>query len=154
MLKSFLKRVGIGFLLGIPIGSMIAWFSSGNLVSAELVRRLGDRTLALILQFLCSGLYGAMTMGGTVLYDLERCPLALATGLHCLIVVLPYIPFALLLCWADNFSDILIAECFQITAFFIIWLIMYLGYKADVRKLNELNQSRNQQQNQKGANTP
>ena len=143
MLKTILKRAGLGFLIGLPVGTVIAWCSSGKLVSPQLAERLGSEFAAVLLQMLCSGLYGAVTMAGMTLYDLERCPLALATGLHCLLVIVPYIPLALLLDWASSIPDILIVWCFQIIAFFIIWLIMWLRYKAEVKKLNELNQKRN-----------
>lgn len=138
--KKALKLAGIGFLLGIVIGNAIAWFTgkSGSLASPILIDRMGGETPAVLMQVFFSGLYGAMTMSGVALYDVERFPLALSTALHCLICVVPYIPLALLLGWAKTPSDILITTCFQIIAFFLIWLIMYLRCKAEVRKLNEL----------------
>ena len=138
MLASFWKRAGIGFLIGLAAGNLIAWFTGGVIVSPLLVERMGTERAAIALQTLCSGLYGVITMTGTLLYDVERMPLALATGLHCLLVIVPYMPLALLLGWESEITDILIVWCFQLTAFFIIWLIMYLRYKAEVRELNEL----------------
>ena len=138
--KKALKLAGIGFLLGIVIGNVIAWATGrpGSLVSLILIDRMGGETPAVLMQVLFSGLYGAATMSGVVLYDVERFPLALSTALHCLICVVPYIPLALLLGWAQKPSEILITACFQVIAFFLIWLIMYLRCKAEVRKLNEL----------------
>ncbi|MBR5109516.1 MAG: DUF3021 domain-containing protein [Clostridia bacterium] len=138
MLASFWKRAGIGFLFGLFIGNLIAWFTGGVIVSPILVERMGSEAAAIVVQTLCSGIYGVITMGGTLLYDVERLPLALATALHCLLVIGPYMPLALLLGWESEISDILIVWCFQLAAFFIIWLIMYLRYKAQVRELNEL----------------
>ncbi len=138
--KKCLKLAGVGFLLGIVIGNVIAWFTSktGSLASPILIDRMGGEAAAVLAQVFFSGLYGAATMSGVALYDVERLPLALATALHCLICVVPYIPLALLLGWAAKPTDILIMACFQIVAFFIIWLIIYLRCKAEVRKLNEL----------------
>ncbi|MBR3020472.1 MAG: DUF3021 domain-containing protein [Clostridia bacterium] len=138
MLTGFWKRAGIGFLIGLAAGNLIAWFTGGVIVSPILVERMGSETAAIVLQTLCSGLYGAITMAGTLLYDVERMPLALATGLHCLLVIGPYMPLALLLGWESDVTDILIVWCFQLAAFFIIWLVMYLRYKAEVKELNEL----------------
>ena len=138
MLAGFWKRAGIGFLIGLAAGNLIAWFTDGVIVSPILVQRMGSETAAIVLQTLCSGLYGAITMAGTLLYDVERMPLALATGLHCLLVIGPYMPLALLLGWESDVTDILIVWCFQLAAFFIIWLVMYLRYKAEVKELNEL----------------
>ncbi len=138
--KKCFKLAGIGFLAGIVIGNVIAWLTgkSGSLASPSLIDRMGGETPALLMQVLFSGLYGAATMSGVALYDVERFPLALATALHCLICVVPYIPLALLLGWVVKPSDILITACLQVIAFFLIWLIMYLRCKAEVRKLNEL----------------
>lgn len=142
MLAKLLKRAGVGFLLGAVAPNLILWLAEGIPVSSALVERVGSESAALALQALGSGLYGVATMSGTLLYDMERCPLALATGLHCLIVALPYIPLSLLLGWNDSFTEILIAECFQVAGFFLVWLFIYLRGKAEVRKLNELNHSR------------
>lgn len=138
MLASFWKRAGIGFLIGLAAGNLIAWFTGGVIVSPLLVERVGSEAAAVVLQTLCSGLYGVITMGGTLLYEAERMPLALATGLHCVLVIGPYLPLALLLGWESEITDILIVWCFQLAAFFIVWLIMYLRYKAEVRQLNKL----------------
>lgn len=138
--KKCFKLAGIGFLVGIVAGNVIAGFTGkpGSLVSPILIDRMGGETPAVLMQVFFSGLYGAATMSGVVLYDVERFPLALSTALHCLICVVPYIPLALLLGWAEKPSDILITACLQVIAFFLIWLIMYLRCKAEVRKLNEL----------------
>ncbi len=146
--KKALKLAGIGFLLGIVVGNVIAWVTGrpGSLVSLILIDRMGGETPAVLMQVLFSGLYGAATMSGVALYDVERLPLALATALHCLICVVPYIPLALLLGWAQKPSDIFITTCFQIIAFFLIWLIMYLCCKAEVRKLNELQKEKEKEE--------
>ena len=141
MLASFWKRAGIGFLMGMVIGNMIAWLTSaggGAFYSAEFASRLGGMVPAAILQTLLSGLLGAGSMGSTVVYEIERWPLALSTAAHYLIIEAFYVPVALLLEWVDSLPALLISMGIQLIIFFIIWLIMYLRYKAQVRELNEL----------------
>ena len=139
------KRLGIGFLMGIVIGNLVALCTSEEFVSAALVERMGGRTGAILLQSILSGLYGTAAMGGMTFYEIDRWPLALATGLHCLLVVGLYILLALALNWYDVFTDILIVAGIQLVVFAIIWLIIYLRYKAEIRELNGLNQKRKEQ---------
>jgi len=131
------RYAGIGFLIGMILGNLIAWMT-GSIVSSALVERIGSRTGAILIQTLVSGLYGAATVSGMLLYEVEDWSLAKATIVHYLIVAVLYVPMALFLGWARNMTDILIVEGFQMIAFFLIWLIMCQRYKAEVKKLNEL----------------
>ena len=40
--------------------------------------------------------------------------------------------------WADSATEILIVEGILLVAYFIIWLVIYLRYKKEVRSLNEM----------------
>ena len=145
MLKKTLKAAGIGFLLGIVIGNLIA-FLTGNsdtggitFASAKLLEMAGgNAVIAMLLQSLFSGLYGAVCFAGMSFYEIERMPLAVATALHCALIVLLFIPIALLLGWVSQIETQLIISGIQLVCFFIIWLIMYAGFKKQVKELNEL----------------
>ena len=147
MLKKTLKMAGIGFLIGVVIGDLIA-FLTGNsdtggvtFASPQLLRMAGGNgTLAMFLQSLFSGLYGAACFAGMSLYEIERMPLALATALHCALIVLLFIPIALLLGLVSEIGTLLIISDMQLIGFFIIWLILYFGYKKQIRELNEMQQ--------------
>ena len=144
MLKKTLKMAGIGFLIGVVAGNLIAVLT-GNSDTGEFTfasRQLlnmsgGSPVIAMILQSLLSGVYGAACLAGVVFYDIERMPLAAATALHCGVIVLLYVPIALILGWAGGIELLVIAGM-QIAAFFIIWLILYFVYKKQVRELNEM----------------
>lgn len=145
MLKKFLKLAGIGFLIGVVIGDLIAILTgnsatNGITFTSKVLLDMagGDPVVAMTLQSLFSGIYGAVCFVGMMLYDIERLPLALATAAHCAVIVLLFIPIALLLGWLDNIISILIMSGFQIIGFFIIWLIMYFCFKKQVRELNEM----------------
>ena len=145
MLKKTLKAAGIGFLIGMIVGNVIA-FLTGNsgtggvtFASPQLLDMAGGSgTVAMLLQSLFSGLYGAVCFAGMSFYEIERMPLAAATALHCALIVLLFIPIALLLGWVSDIGTLLMISGMQFVGFFIIWLILYFGYKKQIRELNEM----------------
>ena len=142
MAKRFLILACIGFPLGVLIAFAIAFFSGEQMIfySGLLLSRMGGNpSAATMVNSLVCGLYGSACMMGAAFYDIERWPLLLATMLHCLIVVLGSLICFLLLGWGGRFADWLIIAAIQIVVFFLIWLVMYLRFRAEVRKLNELN---------------
>ena len=148
MLAKTLKRVGIGFLLGIVIGyalSILTGLDNPDVfisVPPRLLSLTGSVPLSQILQGLFSGIYGAVCFGTMTFYEIERWPLALATGAHCAVIVLLYIPVGFFLGWLDGWLDMLIVAGCQLVGFFIIWLIMNAIYKKQVRELNEMQEQR------------
>ena len=145
MLKTIIKKAELGFSLGILIGDGIAMLtgslSAGELVlvSEKLMDMTGNIVIAFIIQSLLSGLYGAITFGTMVFYDIEKWSLVLATALHCLVVIGCFIPVSLFLGWnsGDPIALLIMVGC-QLIAFFIIWLIMNAIYKKQVKELNEM----------------
>ena len=144
MLAKTLKRTGIGFLLGIVIGyalSILTGLDNPDVfisVPPRLLSLTGSVALSQILQGLFSGIYGAVCFGTMTFYEIERWPLALATGAHCAVIVLLYIPVGFFLGWLDGWLDMLIVAGCQLVGFFIIWLIMNAIYKKQVKELNEM----------------
>lgn len=138
MRRKALILAAIGFLPGVVMGNLIAWFSGGTLVNTKLVPLMGSDAGAVILQSLLSGLLGAIAMGGVVVYKIERWPLALSSVVHFLLIVITYVSIALTAGWIQSAKELFIMLGIQLTVYFIIWLIMYLRYKAQVRELNEL----------------
>ena len=144
MLAKTLKRAGIGFLIGVIIGYAISILMALDnpeifiSVPPRLLSLTGSVTASQILQGVFSGLYGAICFGTTSFYQIERWPLALATGAHCAVIVLLYIPVGLFLGWLNGLVEILIVAICQIIGFFIIWLIMNAIYKKQVKELNEM----------------
>ena len=138
MRRKVILLAGIGFVLGMVIGDGIAWFTTGSLGNAVLADRLGSEKGAFLLQTLLSGVLGAIAMGGTVLYDLERWPLTLVSVTHYLMIELTYIPVALALRWVSGWQQLLVMAGIQLVIYLVIWLVMYLRYKAQVREMNKL----------------
>ena len=130
-----------GFLLGMVMGNLIAWLvrAPGTVfVSPALVARTGSTARAILVQTLVSGLYGAFVLCGVLVYEIDHWPLVKATAVHYLIVAAPYAAAALFLGWADGMEDLLPVEGLMFASYFLIWLVMWLRCKAQVRKLNEL----------------
>ena len=138
MRKRFFILAGIGFLLGMITGNLIAWFTAGTLVNARLAAWTGSDAAAVSLQTLISGLFGSIAMGGTVVYEIERWSLTACSVTHYLMIEISYVVIALLLGWVESPKGLLIMLAIQLMVYVIIWLIMYWRYQAQVRELNEL----------------
>lgn len=139
MMKKTLKLAGIGFLLGIAVCSFIsAIFGNGETAPESLIAKVGSVKIARLLQLGLSGLYGACCMGFTVLYDMDRIPVAAATLIHGVICVGTFIPLSLFLGWFERIEETLVMTGCQIAAFFCIWLIMYLVFRKETRELNKI----------------
>ena len=139
-MKKFLKRAGIGFLLGIVVTDvMMALMLGSQSVVPELLEKVGGETAAVLLQMLLTGSYGAICFSTTVLYDADRMPLALVSFLHCLICIVPFLFMSEFLGWDHDLTRILIRTGAQILAYFIIWLIIYARYKKAIKELNKIN---------------
>lgn len=137
MLKT-LKRAGIGFMLGVIISDIISILATDSIpVSKALLDFAGSPRAALLIQFFLAGAYGALCMGTVGLYDIERLPLTLSSVLHCLICIVPFIPLSLFLGWSDSIGTTLIMTVIQVGVYFIIWLIIFLRCRAEIRKMNE-----------------
>ena len=90
-------------------------------------------------KILLGGIPGAVIAGSTVVYDIEEWSLLKATITHFLLTMGVILLACFLLNWftpwSTTFWIMLAAEA---AAYVIIWLIMCLRYKAEIRKLNEL----------------
>lgn len=92
-----------------------------------------------LLYILPGGIPGAIAMGTMVLYDIEEWSLLRATVTHFLIVMGALLLACFVLKWFKPWSApfwIMLAA--ELVGYVIVWLIMYLGYKKQVRKLNKL----------------
>ena len=141
MRKDFLRRAGMGFPLGVFVGFFIAWASGGFgavILRQEFIDRFIDLPTAIIAEVLASGLYGAACFGGMAFYEVENWSLAKATALHYLLIAVLFVPIALVMQWVASVGELLIMAAAQFVGFFLIWLIIYLRYKAQVKELNDI----------------
>lgn len=148
MKKKLLIRFVPGFLLGIAAMYIVPVIINGSplnraIYTDELLARTGSPAAATLVSFLVMGLFGWLCMGGTVFYEIESWPLALATAAHYLAMSLGYLIPNWLLCWNMPAKLLLTIEGFMTLGFFLIWLCMYFIYKRQVRELNKLMEKSN-----------
>ena len=115
-------------------------YIAGCLIGLCFTLQSENFTLASALpHILLGGIPGAITMGTTVVYDIEKWSLLRATVTHFLIVMGVMLLACFVLKWFEPgsaaFRIMLAAEAI---GYLIVWLILYQCYKAKVRKLNEL----------------
>ncbi len=129
VLKKALILGSIGFVIGLAIGFTIFFLTGG---SAEGI------TAYNVFEFLVGGIYGALAMGGSAVYDIENWSIARSTATHFICTFVGFFVLAYLQRWLMP-GELLfwIFVVMWIFAYFMIWLIQYLVYH---RKINEMNE--------------
>ena len=130
--KKAIIRASIGFVLGILVG---LGFLSITGAGAYTVQK-GAGGLALYLAL--SGLLGAVGMGGTTIYSLEHWGLLRCTATHFVITLAAYCAVGFTLGWLDlREPATLFMFLGYVIAYFIIWLVLCITYKRQIRRINE-----------------
>ena len=117
----------IGYIAGCIIGLCFALQREGFTLASSLP------------DILMGGIPGAIAMGTAVIYDIEEWSLLRATVTHFLIVMVALLLACFVLKWFEPWSApfwIMLAA--ELVGYIIIWLIIYLCYKKQVRNLNNL----------------
>ena len=150
MLVKTLKRAGLGFFIGVFVGNVISALSGwpDAFVTEKLLAMTGGLASAVLVQTLLSGVLGAVSFAGVSLYDVESWPLLRIAIVHYLIIEAAYMPIAFFLGWLSAAMEALIWLLISAVAYLIIYIIMWLIYRRQVRELNALNEVRKQRSNQ------
>lgn len=117
-----------GFAAGVVIGACFSLIGSNGSFS------LKDG----LPHLLAGGIYGAVAMGSSVVYDIEKWSIARATATHFLLVFLLYFLLVITMGWFrldDPAFWIVIAA--MATGYVFIWLFQYLSYRRKVREMND-----------------
>ena len=89
-------------------------------------------------QILLGGIPGAIAMGSTVIYDMEKWSVLRVTVTHFLSVMGVMLLACFVLKWLEPWSaPFWIMMAAEAVGYILVWIIMYSCYKAKVRKLNE-----------------
>ena len=131
ILKKTIILAAVGFVLGMLVG---LGFLSITGVGAYCMQ---EGAGGLVLYLALSGLLGAVGMGGTTIYSLEHWSLLRCTVAHFAITLSAYCAVGFTLGWLD-LRDPAMPFMFlgYVIAYFIIWLVMYLIYKRQIRRIN------------------
>ena len=96
----------------------------------------GNELIAFIIQSIVSGLYVGCCFGGSVLYDIEDWSILRATITHFIITFGLFNITAIFLKWySPSIVSNIIFFGIMVVIYFLIWLIQYLIYKREVKKI-------------------
>ncbi len=148
MKKLLITRSLAGIVVGVTavniITILVNYLGQGQalICMPELTERLGFTT-AVVVQTLLGALLGALlgvlAIGGMCFFDIEEWSLLRASVAHCALILFSYMTIGLLLHWFSfHIIPILIMTFAIIFAYALIWLIMYLAWKREVREMNRL----------------
>ena len=127
MRKKAILLTIIGYIVGCIIGLCFALWN-GPFVFREALPRI-----------LLGGIPGAIIMGTTVIYDIEKWSILRVTVTHFLIAMGVLLLACFVLHWFKPWSTafwIMLAG--ELAGYILIWLIMHHCYRTKVRQLNEM----------------
>ncbi|WP_407384599.1 DUF3021 domain-containing protein [Ruminococcus sp.] len=143
------KKVMLRCLIGAPIGLSISFMitllisiiiNKGEYypVVPQLTALCGNELNAVILQTICSLIYGAAFGGASVIWEQENWSLLKQTVLHCLVISVSSFPIAYFMYWMPH-SALGIAGYIALffIIYFFIWFGWYFAMKKRIRELNE-----------------
>lgn len=145
MKKKLLIRSLIGAPIGVTISLIITIIFSlclghGEYFPAphELIEWFGgDETVAVIVQLFFSLLIGAICSGASVIWEIEKWSLLKQTGLHFLIVAIPFMGIGYIMNWLPHY---LYGALGYIAGFILVYIIMwvsiYFSSKSKIKKIN------------------
>lgn len=122
-------------VIGLAAGLLVSWFFAQMAGTEE---GLG---FPLWMNYLLGSLQGALAMGSTVVYAIDRWSVTRCTVTHFVIVFSGYTALGLIEGWMKlNDPGFWIMTAVMVAVYFLIWLVMYLSYKRTIKRMNaELN---------------
>ncbi len=156
-----LSLAAIGFALGVIIGVFITAVTATNSIAdgtlyvcaPEFNAYIGSPLRAFVIEAVLSGVYGAIGMGGSVVYSIENWSVLKATLVHFAFTVAAYYATAFYLMWISpsNSKDCLIMLIIFVIPYFMIWMGQYLAYRVQIEKINRELGIIRQNQREKGS---
>lgn len=143
------RKIFTRALLGAPVGLMISYIvlvvislSSGNgeyiPAAPELISDCNSEISAVIVQMICSLLYGSIWGGASAIWENENWSFFKKTVVHLLVCCGTSFPIALVLHWIPLYDVTATVIYFSgfFGTYFVIWITYYLAMKANARKMN------------------
>ena len=130
--KKTATRAIVGFALGMLVGLGI--MAVGGV--RAFYERHGAGRVAMYLAM--SGLLGAVNVGTTTIYSLERWSILRCTLTHFAIAMTSVCAIGFSQGWFSLHDPVTLWILLgEVAAYVVIWLIMYLSYKREIRRINE-----------------
>ena len=144
MKKMILRRCLAGAPIGLAISTAITIIISLNIgdgkyyaVTPELTADCGSEIMAVVIQALCSMLYGAAFAGASVVWDTDW-SLTKMTAVHFLICSAATFPTAYLMRWMEHsVGGVLLYFVQFVVIYVIIWIISYMATKRKIEAFNK-----------------
>lgn len=113
-------------------------------VVPELIADCGTEINAVLLQTVCSLLYGAAWAGASIIWEIDNWSILRQTITHLIICSLCTFPIAYFMRWMDH-SAFGILSYFGIffAIYFIIWMSQYMTIKKRIQQINSAVQKNN-----------
>ena len=84
------------------------------------------------------GIYGAVAMGSSVVYGIEKWSIARATATHFLLVFALYFFLVISMGWFSLSDPVFwIVVGTMVAVYILIWLLQYLSYRRQIREMND-----------------
>ena len=143
------KKVILRCLIGAPIGLSISFLitliisvmlNKGEFypVVPQLTSLCGNELNAVIIQTVCSLIYGAAFGGASVIWEMENWSLFKQTVLHCMVISVSSFPIAYLMYWMPHsFWGIAGYIAIFFFIYFFIWFAQYFAMKKKIREIND-----------------
>ena len=145
MFKTVLKRSALGALIGIAVSQIIAIVISlcigdGSFyaVVPQLAERVNSEIMAVVIQTVCSILYGAMFGGMSIIWELENWSILKQTIVHFSVVSVVTLPVAYITEWMEHSvkGAVIYFAIFAISYAFI-WFGQYMAMRKRIADVNE-----------------
>lgn len=142
------KKMICRSLLGMPIGIAISYVitilisvrvgdGSYYPVVPTLETTLGSEIVAVLIQLICSAVYGAVFAGASVIWEIESWSLFRMTVTHMLVISVVSFPIAWLMMWIPrDFWGAVIYFAIFFAIYAVIWFSQYGTMKKKIAQLN------------------
>ena len=145
MKKKIILRCLIGAPIGLSISFIITLIISAMInkgeyypVNPQLTELCGNELNAVIVQTICSLLYGAAFAGASVIWETEQWSLLKQTALHCVVISLASFPISYCMYWMPHdFWGIAGYILIFFAVYLCIWLSQYFAMKKKIQALND-----------------
>ncbi len=144
MKKKLIKRILLGFPLGITLGHLITILISLGGANGyyspcvpQLISMMGNEINAVILQTALSGVLGAGFAASSVIWEIEDWSIVKQTGIYFSIISLIMLPIAYVAYWMEHsIRGFLVYFGVFALIFAVFWIVFYAIGKRNVRKMN------------------
>lgn len=138
-MKKIVKKAVILGIIGFGLGLLISF------VVYSITKDGDERIGEILLDFFAGGLYSALALGGSAIYDIEEWSILRCTLTHFIITLLGYYSMGTFQGWLIIGSGIFyITTAIFIIAYILVWIGNALYYANKIKKLNqELEKSKN-----------